>query len=81
MGICVGGLRVPTWYCSHDSCMWERREMLVLSLCSAVDWLSAASCSLRRSFSFLIFSIACRCRLMMFWREGGGFNKGDGEKN
>jgi hypothetical protein len=64
-------MRIQTWYCSQCSCIWEIREMLLLSFCS-VDWLSAASCSLSLSFSFLIFSIACRCRLMMFWRGGGG---------
>jgi hypothetical protein len=32
----------------------------------AFCWDSALSCSFSRSFSLRIFSIACRCRLMMF---------------
>jgi len=41
------------------------------SVAAAFCWDSALSCSFRRSFSLRIFSIAWRCRLMMFCSEAG----------
>lgn len=40
--------------------------LTVLPSVFAFCWDSALSCSFSRSFSLRIFSIACRCRLMMF---------------